>query len=66
MVVWSVKVQMMHESAPNTTSELMGCPASNTDLKIALSVYNGDVPISPNTIPKLTRTPPAVNALTFL
>ena len=65
IVVCSVKVQIIQESAPKTRSGLITCPLSTTDLKIAFSVYNGEVPISPKTIPKLTRTPPAVRALTF-
>lgn len=66
MVVCSVSVQMMQDNTPRTFVGFISCLPPKMVVKIAFKVYNGDVPMSPNTIPKLIRTPPAVNALTFL
>ncbi|MNR14792.1 hypothetical protein D3C85_1312860 [compost metagenome] len=65
-VVCRVSVQMIQDNTPSTLVGLISCLPPRIMVKIAFKVYNGDVPISPNTIPKLIRTPPAVNALTFL
>ena len=61
MVVCRVNVQMIQDKEPSTSKVEMGCPASLTVLKIALSVYRGEVPMSPYTIPKLMSKPAADN-----
>ena len=62
MVVCSVSVQIIQESAPSMySSEII--LASFPDLMMALITYNGEVPISPKTIPNETKTPMKVNFL---
>jgi hypothetical protein len=53
MVVWIVNVQNTHERAPKRSS-LLNSPAL---LTMAFIVYRGLVPISPYTIPRVTRSP---------
>ena len=57
----------MQDNAPSTISGVItwGLGIPMTALKIALSVYNGEVPISPYTIPRLTSNPPAVTVFKF-
>ena len=58
---------MIHDKAPRTISGVIiwGAGSEMTALKIALSVYRGEVPISPYTIPRLTSNPPAVTVFKF-
>ena len=53
-VVISVRVQMMSERAPRTTSEDM-VVSPPLPAMIALRVYIGLVPMSPYTTPRVTR-----------
>ena len=57
-----VSVQMIHESAP---SRKIGSsvPDSFRAFTIAFITYNGEVPISPKTIPNDTKTPMKVSFL---
>jgi hypothetical protein len=55
-VVWLVSVQKTHESAPYIKSSVIGLSPM-----IALITYNGEVPISPYTIPRVTSKPAALS-----
>lgn len=65
MVVCNVSVQIIQDKAPNTNNGVIFCPLLSTVLNIALKVYNGDVPMSPYTIPKLIKRPPAESLFRF-
>ena len=69
MVVCRVNVHIMQDKTPKTISGViaaLGPVPLNMVVKIAFKVYKGEVPISPKTIPKLIKTPPAVSALECL
>ena len=56
-VVWIVSVQITQESTPRIKSVSMG-KSSRT---MAFITYNGDVPMSPNTMPNVTNRPATPN-----
>ena len=53
MVVCRVSVQMMQDNAPSMVLSLMVSPV----WRMAFITYRGDVPMSPNTMPKVTSNP---------
>src|SRR5688572_22981456 len=57
-VACKVNVQKIQESPPSTRSRVMVFSPRMADI-----TYNGDVPISPNTIPIVTRSVAAVISL---
>ncbi len=61
MVVWSVSVQKIHETPPNTVSGVITLFPI-----IAFSTYSGEVPMSPKIIPSVTSKPEAVILLSAL
>lgn len=53
MVVCRVSVQMMQDNAPSMVLSSMASPVC----RMAFITYRGDVPMSPNTMPKVTSNP---------
>ena len=62
-VVCIVRVQMIQERAPSIYSSNGKFPVPCRAFTIAFITYRGEVPISPKTIPRETKTPTAVSFL---
>jgi hypothetical protein len=61
-VVCRVRVQMMQDNTPKMKFSSMGKPS----LVMAFITYNGEVPISPNTMPRVTSKPAGLNLIPWL